>query len=329
MTSSTLKNLLPRWAKRQGKTWRRKKQLIRQSSGSSARIKSRKSWPAARPANSSLTANAHRGSATSPNISCSGARSAFTAPMKGKPARKRLDLLLVERGLAESRQKAQAMILAGEVQINGTRAEKGGQLVAQNAGIQVHSRLQKYASRGGLKLESALEEFGIDPAGRVCLDVGASTGGFTDCLLQRGAARVYAVDVGYGQLAWRLRQDPRVVVVERCNARYLDRSRVPEPVDLTTIDVSFISLALILPAVRRCLKDEGQVVALLKPQFEVGKGKVGKGGIVRDESLRQEAVRKVRTAVEAQQWKWKGEVRSPIAGQKGNVEYVVWLRPGV
>ena len=147
--------------------------------------------------------------------------------------------------------------------------------------------------------------------------------------MQRGAARVYAVDVGYGQLAWRLRQDPRVIVVERCNARYLDRSRVPEPIALATIDVSFISLALILPAVRRCLKEEGQVVALVKPQFELGKGKVGKGGIVRDESLRQEAVRKVRTAVEAQQWKWKGEVRSPIAGQKGNVEYVVWLRPGV
>src|SRR2546425_12898578 len=324
MTSSTLKNLLPRWAKRQGKTWRRKKQLIRQSSGSSARIKSRKSWPAARPANSSLTANARRGSATSPNILCSGARNIFTAPMKGKPVRKRLDLLLVERGLADSRQKAQAMILAGEVQINGTRAEKAGQLVAQNAGIQVHSRLQKYASRGGLKLESALEEFGIDPAGRVCLDVGASTGGFTDCLLQRGAARVIAVDVGYGQLAWSLRQDPRVTVLERVNIRHLDR--LPVPADLAVIDVSFISLRLVLPRAGELLSPPGDVVALVKPQFEVGKGAVGKGGVVRDPDQHRQVLSEIRKFAEGAGYEVAGEIPSPILGAKGNREFLLHLR---
>jgi 23S rRNA (cytidine1920-2'-O)/16S rRNA (cytidine1409-2'-O)-methyltransferase len=183
-----------------------------------------------------------------------------------------------------------------------------------------------YVGRGGVKLAAALDAFGIDPAGRTVLDIGASTGGFTDCLLQRGAARVYAVDVGYGQLAWRLRNDPRVVVVERCNARYLDRSHVPAPVRLATIDVSFISLTMILPAVRTCLEPGGEVVALLKPQFEVGKGKVGKGGIVRDERLRHETVEKIRTAVEAQGWQWLGDMPSPIAGQKGNLEYLIWLR---
>jgi 23S rRNA (cytidine1920-2'-O)/16S rRNA (cytidine1409-2'-O)-methyltransferase len=234
---------------------------------------------------------------------------------------------MVRRGLVESRARAQSLILAGVVTVAGRVASRASQPIPAAAPIEITEPEHPYVGRGGLKLAAALDAFGINPEGLVALDVGASTGGFTDCLLQRGAARVYAVDVGYGQLAWRLRQDPRVVVVERCNARYLDRSRVPEPIDLATIDVSFISLALILPAVRRCLKDEGQVVALLKPQFEVGKGKVGKGGIVREESLRQEAVRKVRTTVEAQQWKWKGEVLSPIAGQKGNIEYVVWLRP--
>src|SRR5213593_2219580 len=241
----------------------------------------------------------------------------------------RLDLALVRRGLADSRERAQGLILAGLVTVAGQTAHRASYRIAPDMTISICGPDHPFVSRGGLKLAAALKQFVIDPSGMTAVDIGASTGGFTDCLLQCGAAKVYAVDVGYGQLAWRLRQDPRVVVVERCNARYLDRSRVPEPIDLATIDVSFISLALILPAVRQCLKDEGQVVALLKPQFEVGKGKVGKGGIVRDESLRQEAVRKVRTAVEAQQWKWKGEVRSPIAGQKGNVAYVVWLRPGV
>jgi 23S rRNA (cytidine1920-2'-O)/16S rRNA (cytidine1409-2'-O)-methyltransferase len=227
----------------------------------------------------------------------------------------------------ESRERAQSLILAGVVTVAGRVASRASHLIPAGTAIEITEPEHPYVGRGGLKLAAALDAFGLNPQGLVAMDVGASTGGFTDCLLQRGAARVYAVDVGYGQLAWRLRQDPRVVVVERCNARYLDRSLVPEPIDLATIDVSFISLALVLPAVRRCLKDEGQVVALLKPQFEVGKGKVGKGGIVRDESQRLEAVRKVRAATEAQRWEWKDEVPSPIAGQKGNVEYLIWLRP--
>ena len=234
---------------------------------------------------------------------------------------------MVRRGLVESRERAQSLILAGIVTVAGRVASRASQPILADTPIEFTEPEHPYVGRGGLKMAAALEVFCIDPEGLVALDVGASTGGFTDCLLQRGAARVYAVDVGYGQLAWRLRQNPRVVVIERCNARYLDRARVPEPIDLATIDVSFISLTLILPAVRRCLKDKGQVVALLKPQFEVGKGKVGKGGIVRDESLRREAVQKVRAAVEAQQWKWRGELLSPIAGQKGNVEYLIRLCP--
>jgi len=194
-----------------------------------------------------------------------GTKTALAAPRRGKVT-ERLDLAMVRRGLAESRERAQALILAGAVSVAGCSAARASQTI------------HPYVGRGGLKLQAALDAFGIDPAGKVVLDVGASTGGFTDCLLQRGAARVYAVDVGYGQLAWRLRQDPRVVVIERCNARYLDRAHVPEPVTLATIDVSFISLTMILPAVRACMAPAGQVVALLKPQFEVGPGQVGRAG---------------------------------------------------
>lgn len=255
-----------------------------------------------------------------------GEKAAVATPRKGK-ATERLDLAMVRRGLAESRERAQALILAGSVSVAGRSANRASQTIPSDIPIEVAGPEHPYVGRGGLKLQAALEAFAIDPSGMVVLDVGASTGGFTDCLLQRGAARVYAVDVGYGQLAWRLRQDSRAVVVERCNARYLDRTHIPEPVDLAVIDVSFISLTLILPAVRRCLTPGGQVVALLKPQFEVGKGKVGRGGIVRDEGLRQETVERVRGAVEAQRWEWCGMILSPIVGQKGNVEYLVRLRP--
>lgn len=239
----------------------------------------------------------------------------------------RLDVAMVQRGLAESRERAQALILAGVVSVAGGRATRSSQTVPSHVSIDVAGPDHPYVGRGGLKLEAALDTFGINPRGAVALDVGASTGGFTDCLLQRGAARVYAVDVGYGQLAWRLRQDPRVMVIERCNARYLDRSHVPEPVVLAAIDVSFISLTMILPAVRACLAPEGQVVALLKPQFEAGKGQVGRGGIVRDECLRRDIVAKVRCAAERHGWEWHGEIQSPITGQKGNVEYLIRLRP--
>lgn len=255
-----------------------------------------------------------------------GAKTAVATP-RGDKATERLDLAMVRRGLAESRERAQALILAGAVSVAGHVVSRASQAVPPEIPIEVTGPGHPYVGRGGLKLQAALDAFGIDPAGMVTLDVGASTGGFTDCLLQRGAVRVYAVDVGYGQLAWRLRQDPRVVVIERCNARYLGRSHVPEPVELATIDVSFISLTMILPSVRACLAPGGQVVALLKPQFEVGKGQVGRGGIVRDERLRLKTVEKVRSAVEAQRWEWCGEITSPIVGQKGNVEYVIRLRP--
>jgi 23S rRNA (cytidine1920-2'-O)/16S rRNA (cytidine1409-2'-O)-methyltransferase len=233
---------------------------------------------------------------------------------------------MVHRGLAESRQQAQGLIMAGSVTVAGRVADRASQLIASGTAIVVAEPPHPFVGRGGLKLAAALDAFGINPGGMVVLDVGASTGGFTDCLLQRGAAKVYAVDVGYGQLAWRLRQDPRVVVLDRCNARYLDRTRIPEPVDLVTIDVSFISLTLILPAVRFLLRPDGRVVALLKPQFEVGKGRVGKGGIVRDEGHRREAVERVRRIVQEQGWSWESEMPSPIAGQKGNVEYLIRLR---
>ncbi len=234
---------------------------------------------------------------------------------------------MVRRGLAESRERAQGLILAGSVTVDGRAASRPSQAISPDTPIEVASPEHPYVGRGGLKLAKALDTFGIDPAGLTVLDVGASTGGFTDCLLQRGAAKVYAVDVGYGQLAWRLRQDSRVTAVERCNARYLNRSHVPEPVTLAVIDVSFISFTMILPAVRACLGPGGEVVALLKPQFEAGKGKVGKGGIVRDEQLRHETIQKVRQAVEVQGWTWVDETPSPITGQKGNVEYLVRLRP--
>ncbi len=258
----------------------------------------------------------------------SGKGSVLAEPGRaGAKATERLDLAMVRRGLAESRERAQALILAGVVSVAGRVARRAAQAIPREIPIEVAGPGHPYVGRGGLKMQAALEAFGIDPAGMVALDIGASTGGFTDCLLQHGAARVYAVDVGYGQLAWRLRQDPRVVVIERCNARYLDRSHVPEPVELAVIDVAFISLTMILPAVRACLAPGGQVVALLKPQFEIGKGKVGRGGIVRDERLRRETVAKVRGAVVAQRWEWCGEIPSPIAGQKGNVEYLIRLRP--
>jgi 23S rRNA (cytidine1920-2'-O)/16S rRNA (cytidine1409-2'-O)-methyltransferase len=238
----------------------------------------------------------------------------------------RLDLALVRRGLAESRERAQGMILAGLVEVAGQPVDRSSYRVASDREISIRGPEHPFVGRGGLKLAAALEQFSIDPTGMTALDVGASTGGFTDCLLQRGAAKVYAVDVGYGQLAWRLRQDSRVVVIERCNARYLDRTAIAEKIHLATIDVSFISLALILPAVARVVDETGVVLALVKPQFEIGKGKLGKGGVIRDDRIRRDTINQVRRAIEAQGWLWLDEMPSPIAGQKGNVEYFVRLR---
>jgi len=236
-----------------------------------------------------------------------------------------LDVLLVERGLAESRTQAQRLIRAGLVRVAGQVADKPGTQVATDAGITLQAR-PRFVGRGGKKLEAALVRFGLDVAGAVAADVGASTGGFTDCLLQHGACRVYAIDVGYGQLDWRLRNDPRVVVMERTNARYLES--LPEPVDLATADVSFISLGLILPAVVRWLRPGGQVVALIKPQFEAGRREVGKGGVVRDPEVHQRVLERV-LGVAADLGLGLCELMpSPLRGPAGNVEFLGWWGPG-
>jgi 23S rRNA (cytidine1920-2'-O)/16S rRNA (cytidine1409-2'-O)-methyltransferase len=245
--------------------------------------------------------------------------------MKAKAERKRLDLLLVERGLAESRQKAQAMILAGEVKVDGQRAEKAGSLLPETAHIEVHSRLQKYASRGGLKLEGALEDFHVNPAGKICLDLGASTGGFTDCLLQGGAVRVYAVDVNTDQLSWKLREDPRVVRIEK-NARELRAEDLTEPADLIVADVSFISVTKILPGGAACAKPGADLLILIKPQFELRREDVGKGGIVREKALHEKAIASVKRAAEALGLIIAGVSASRLPGAEGNQEYFLHAR---
>jgi 23S rRNA (cytidine1920-2'-O)/16S rRNA (cytidine1409-2'-O)-methyltransferase len=238
----------------------------------------------------------------------------------------RVDRLLVERGLVPSRERAQRLIMAGAVLVGDRPVTKPGAVVPDDAPVRLRAPDSPYVSRGGEKLAGALEAFALDVGGRVALDVGASTGGFTDCLLQRGAARVYAVDVGYGQLAWRLRQDPRVVLRERTNARALGAGALPEAVDLAVVDVSFISLALVLPAVAACVRPEGTIVALVKPQFEVGRGRVEKGGVVRDPAARAAAVAAVRVAAEAIPLTVRGERESVLPGPKGNREVFLWLQ---
>lgn len=244
---------------------------------------------------------------------------------KGSTVRDRLDRVLVTRGLASSREQASRMILAGTVRVNGVLTDKQAALVPAEAAIDVASGTAPYVSRGGGKLEAALDAWSVDPAGLVAMDVGASTGGFTDCLLQRGARRVYAVDVGYGQLDWKLRQDARVVVLDRQNIRYLDRAAVPEPVDLAVIDVSFISLTLVLPCVAPFLGRSARVIALVKPQFEVGKGQVGRGGIVRDDEQRRAVTAKVLACAESLGFRSLGVLDSPVPGQKGNREILLGL----
>ena len=239
-------------------------------------------------------------------------------------AKTRADQLLVERGLAESRAKAQALILAGQVYSDTRRIDKPGQQVAGDAPLAVKGQDHPWVSRGGLKLEKALDHFAIDPAGLVCLDVGASTGGFTDVLLSRGAARVYAVDVGHGQLAWTLRQDPRVVVLERSNARYLTAAQVPEPVGLVVCDASFIGLETVLPAPLALTAPGARLIALIKPQFEVGKGRVGKGGVVRDPALHDEVCRRIAAWLDGlPDWRMLGLAESPILGPEGNKEFLI------
>jgi 23S rRNA (cytidine1920-2'-O)/16S rRNA (cytidine1409-2'-O)-methyltransferase len=236
--------------------------------------------------------------------------------------KKRLDVLLVERGLAQTRERAQALILAGEVKVDNRAADRAGMRIDESAGITVRSPLP-YVSRGGYKLAGALDEFRVSPTAMVCADLGASTGGFTDVLLQRGAERVYAVDVGYGQLAWRLRLDPRVIVLDRVNARHLQS--LPEPVDLVVIDVSFISLQLILRVTERLLKPVGEVVALIKPQFEAGRERVERGGIVRDVETHRQVLEKIVQASTTLGLRVLGLSRSTIKGTEGNVEFFIHL----
>ncbi len=240
-------------------------------------------------------------------------------------ATSRLDSALVERGLAESRAKAQALILAGQVMVAGQVATRAAGAVRAEAEIEVIQR-QRYVSRGGLKLERALDAFKLDVAGQKALDVGASTGGFTDCLLQRGAAKVIAVDVGYGQLAWRLRNDPRVVVLDRTNIRYLER--LPAQPDGATIDVSFISLDIVLPAVARLLSEDGWIIALVKPQFEAGREQVGKGGVIRRPEVQQQVLKKVAQFANSVGYGVFGAVESPITGPAGNREFFLYLKRG-
>jgi 23S rRNA (cytidine1920-2'-O)/16S rRNA (cytidine1409-2'-O)-methyltransferase len=245
--------------------------------------------------------------------------------MKPKTSRKRLDLLLVERGLAASRQKAQAMILAGEVSVNGARAEKAGLAVAQDANVEVSSRAQKYVSRGGLKLEGALADFSVSATGRICLDIGSSTGGFTDCLLRHGAARVYAVDVTIHQLAWKLQQDARVILIER-NARELQPSEIPASVDLVVIDVSFISVTKVLPAILGAAAANAEFLILVKPQFELQRADIGPGGIVREPALREKAVSAVRQCAESLGLVSADVKPSRVTGAEGNQEFFLHAR---
>lgn len=245
--------------------------------------------------------------------------------MSARPRKVRADELVLRQGLAESRSRAKTLIVAGEIRSGDRTILKPAELVDETLQLEVRAKLP-YVSRGGLKLDHALNEFEIDATGMIAADLGASTGGFTDCLLQRGAAKVYAIDVGYGQLDYRLRSDPRVIVMERVNARYLEA--LPELVDFVCIDVSFISLRLILPVARRLLGGSGVCVALIKPQFEAGKESVGKGGVVRDPKVRQHVARQVVEAAQETDFAVRGLVPSPITGPAGNIEYLIWMTAG-
>lgn len=239
--------------------------------------------------------------------------------------KKRLDAALVEQGLVSGRDKAKALIMAGQVYVNGQKYDKAGEEVKDTDKIEVRGETLRYVSRGGLKLEKAMEEFPISLEGKHCCDFGASTGGFTDCMLQNGAEKVYAFDVGYGQLAWSLRNDPRVINYERTNIRYLTGEEVERPVDFISVDVSFISLTLILPVAFRIMRDGGEAVCLIKPQFEAGREKIGKKGVVRDPQVHLEVIEKVILHTLTLGFSVKGLTFSPVKGPEGNIEYLLWL----
>jgi 23S rRNA (cytidine1920-2'-O)/16S rRNA (cytidine1409-2'-O)-methyltransferase len=247
---------------------------------------------------------------------------------KMSPEKARLDVIMVRRGLAETRARAQALILEGKVRVDGELIDKPGHMISPQAQIEITASLP-YVSRGGIKLAAALDAFQINPAGWICADVGASTGGFTDCLLQRGAARVFAIDVGYGELAWPLRHDPRVVVLERTNARYLSTLPGDVHVSLVTVDVSFISVRLILPTVKNWLEPEGRIIVLIKPQFEAGRAQVGRGGVVKDPAVHCEVLRHVLTFAQGLDLSPQGLIPSPLRRPAGNVEFLAYLRQNV
>ena len=240
--------------------------------------------------------------------------------------KERLDVVLVERGLCDSRSKAQALIMSGEVYVNGQKSDKAGTPVEDEAVVELRGNPCPYVSRGGLKLEKALRDFGVDPTGFVCSDSGASTGGFTDCLLQKGAKKVFAIDVGYGQLAWSIRQDPRVVCMERTNIRYVTPEQLGEPLDLSVVDVSFISLTKVLGPVKELLTEDGQIVCLIKPQFEAGREKVGKKGVVREKSTHLEVIESVIAFAKSIGFGILNLEFSPIKGPEGNIEYLLYLQ---
>ena len=239
--------------------------------------------------------------------------------------KERLDVLLVSRGLAPSREKAKTMIMEGNVFVNNNREDKAGSTFADDCKIEIHGNTLKYVSRGGLKLEKAMTHFGITLDGKVCMDIGASTGGFTDCMLQNGASKVYSVDVGYGQFAWKLRQDPRVVCMEKTNIRYVTPEDIDDVLDFASVDVSFISLTKVLGPARALLKDNGQMVCLIKPQFEAGREKVGKKGVVRDKAVHEEVINKVIDFALEIGFSIHNLEYSPIKGPEGNIEYLVYI----
>lgn len=241
-------------------------------------------------------------------------------------AKKRLDVAVFERGLAPSRERAKALIMAGEIYVNNVKALKAGDTVADDAMIEFRGKAMPYVSRGGYKLEKAMKEFPISLEGKICMDVGASTGGFTDCMLQNGAKKVYSVDVGYGQLAWKLRTDSRVVNLERTNFRYVTSEQIPDKIDFASIDVSFISLSKILPVLRELLAENAYCVALIKPQFEAGREKVGKKGVVREISTHKEVVERIINFSFENGFNVLGLSFSPIKGPEGNIEYLIYLQ---
>ncbi|MBQ6266653.1 MAG: TlyA family RNA methyltransferase [Clostridia bacterium] len=238
----------------------------------------------------------------------------------------RLDVAVFERGLAETREKAKALIMAGSVYVNGQKALKAGATVKEDDAIEVRGAQNPYVSRGGLKLEKAMTSFGLTLDGCVCMDIGASTGGFTDCMLAYGAVKVYAIDVGYGQLAWKLRCDPRVVNLERTNFRYVTREQVPEEIDFASVDVSFISLRLILPVLQTLLADDGRAVCLIKPQFEAGRENIGKKGVVRDRAVHTDVIRQITDFAASNGFAVLDVDYSPIKGPEGNIEYLMYLQ---